>query len=303
MSPPANIDIRRLSSCSFDDALRAWNEGFQGYFVDMTLSLDGYLARVQGGGLSPAYSFMAFCEGQPAGFLLNGVRTIGEQRVAWNGGTGVTPEHRGRGVAKALLRATVALYLEQNVSFATLEAISGNESAISLYCQFGYEISDRLIFLQHEGALNNLSFADSAPGSYAAKPVALPITGALSFYPQLVPWQAQWQSLTLNDGAALVVEDNDGIAVGFALYKKQIDEQGRLANIVLHQCVVDPACAAAEAVVKCALQYLYSPLEVACRRTTHNLGSSSQPARSILLESGFTPFIEQVHMVRASAGS
>ncbi len=39
-SEVAALEIRRLSACSFDDAVKIWNEGFQGYFVDMTLSLD-----------------------------------------------------------------------------------------------------------------------------------------------------------------------------------------------------------------------------------------------------------------------
>src|SRR6185436_18626630 len=123
-SEVAALEIRRLSTCSFDDALKIWNEGFQGYFVDMTLSLDRYLSRLQREGLSPEYSLMAFSDGMPAGFLLNGIRTNAGRKVAWNGGTGVRPQLRGRGVGKALMRATVGLYQELGIQIATLEAIS-----------------------------------------------------------------------------------------------------------------------------------------------------------------------------------
>ncbi len=64
----AGLEIRRLNTCSFDDAVGVWNEGFKGYFIDMTLSLDGYLTRLQTEGLSPEYSFVGFSEGQAVGF-------------------------------------------------------------------------------------------------------------------------------------------------------------------------------------------------------------------------------------------
>lgn len=300
MTSQAAIEIRRLSNSSFADALQVWNEGFQGYVVDMTLSLDGYLARLQNEALSPEYSLMAFCDGRPAGFLLNGLRTIAGEKLAWNGGTGVSPEFRRRGVAKALMRATLDLYREQDVAVATLEAISENESAISLYRQFGYEVVDRPKFLQHEGEISGLFVASRDSNSFSVARVSPQAVGKLSFYQQLVPWQAQWQSISRNCGEALVVSDADGVVVGYALYRKILNEQGKPASIVLYQCVVNPFCAAAEAVVGRALQQLYSPLELACRRITHNLGASSLTALSVLREWGFTPFIEQVHMVRRS---
>jgi len=126
-SSRTKIEIRPLSSCSFDDAVKIWNQGFEGYFVDLTLSLDNYLARLHSEELSPAHSLVAFCEGKPAGFLLNGIRMSAGRKVAWNGGTGVSPEFRGRGVGKALMRATIDLYDENGVEWATLEAISENE--------------------------------------------------------------------------------------------------------------------------------------------------------------------------------
>ena len=293
--PP--IEIRRLSSCSFDQALQAWNEGFQGYFVDLTLSLDAYVGRFKSEGLSPEYSLMAFYDGRPVGFLLNGLRTIEAGKVAWNGGTGVSPEFRGRRVATALMRATLDLYREHGVEVATLEAIRENESAISLYRKFGYEIVDRLLFLRHEGKIDSRSLATNDAGLLSVKSVPPQLIGKLSFYPKLVPWQAQWQSVSLSNGEALVVSDTDGMEVGYALYNRKLDEQGSLASIVLHQCVVNPECAEGEGIVRSALQYLYAPLEVECRRSTHNLSASNPTVERMLQACGLTPFVEQVHMV------
>jgi len=292
-----NLEIRRLSACSFDDAVQAWNEGFQGYFVDMTLSLDRYLARLHYEGLSAEFSLMAFCEGKLAGFLLNGIRTNAGSKTAWNGGTGVSPEFRGRGVGKALMRATIDLYQELGVQVATLEAISENQPAISLYQQFGYEVVEGLVFLNHEGPLSERVFRKPNAQAYTAAEVAPYLVGQLEFYQPSAPWQGHWQSLTRHHGEALVVADATGAAVGYALYKKKRDEQGRLTEIALHQCVALPG-ADTEAIIGCALGSLYAPLDLECKRSTYNFSKSNEAVVTMLIEAGFTSFIEQVHMVK-----
>jgi len=293
----ASLEIRRLSACSFDDAVKIWNEGFQGYFVDMTLSLDRYISRLQREGLSPEFSLLAFSDGTPAGFLLNGIRTNPEPKVAWNGGTGVSPQFRGRGVGKALMRATVDLYKELGIRVATLEAVSENESAISLYQQFGYEVVDRLVFLNHEGELKEGSFRQPSSQTYSAVQVAPYVVGELEFYQESAPWQGHWQSLIRQNGEALVVSNAAGTAVGYALYKKKRDEQGRITEIALHQCVAIPG-ADTEAIIGCALRSLYAPLKLDCTRSTYNFNKSNEAVITMLIEAGFKSFIEQVHMVR-----
>jgi len=293
----AAMDIRRLSACSFDDAVQAWNEGFQGYFVDMTLSLDRYLSRLQSEGLSPEFSLLALCEGKPVGFLLNGIRTNAGPRVAWNGGTGVSPQFRGRGVGKALMQATVDLYHELEIQIATLEAISENEPAISLYRQFGFEVVDGLVFFNHEGQLDERAFGQPKSYRYTIEGVAPYSVGELEFYQNSAPWQGHWQSLARQNGEALVVSNAAGNAVGYALYKKKRDEQGRITEIALHQCEAIPG-ADTEAILGCALGSLYAPLELECKRSTYNFSKSNQAALTLLTNAGFKSFIEQVHMVR-----
>ena len=296
-SEVATLEIRRLSACSFDDAVKIWNEGFQGYFVDMTLSLDRYLSRLHSEGLSPELSLMAFCEGRPAGFLLNGIRTSVGRKVAWNGGTGVSPQFRGCGVGKALMQSTMDLYREQVVEIATLEAISENEAAISLYRQFGYEVVDRLVFLRHKGELSERAFEQTNSHSYSAAQVAPYLVGELEFYQELAPWQGHWQSLNRHNGEALIVSNANDAAVGYALYRKKRDEQGRTAEIALHQCVAIHG-SDTDAIIGCALRSVFAPLELECTRSTYNFSKSNEAVNRMLHEAGFQSFIEQVHMVR-----
>src|SRR6185312_12789886 len=151
-----SLEIRRLNTCTFDEALQIWNGGFEGYFVNMTLSLDAYIARFQNDNLSAKHSLVVFSEGKPAGFLLNGIRANEGRRVAWNGGTGVSREFRGQGLGKVLVKAALNLYAEEGVEVATLEALSTNDTAIALYEKCGYQIVDRLVFLERQGPLPHL---------------------------------------------------------------------------------------------------------------------------------------------------
>jgi GNAT superfamily N-acetyltransferase len=290
------LEIKPLKACSFEAALQAWNEGFHGYFVDMTLSLDGFLARLYREGLSVEHSLIAFCEGKPAGLLLNAIRLINGKKIAWNGGTGVRPKFRGRGVGKALMRATIDLYQRHEVQLALLEAITENRKAISLYEHFGYEVVDRLVFWQYDGKLDSGSFGGDQD-KYPVRNVTPQHVGALPFYQQMVPWQSLWQSIARNNGEALIVTDTSGRGVGYALYKRNFDEQGKLTSIALSQSVANPDRADAEAIVSSALRYVYAPLEVECHRTTYNLSAANQTVLGLLGECGFKPFIEQVHMV------
>lgn len=295
------LEIRRLNTCTFDEALHIWNEGFKGYFVDMTLSMDAYIARFHKDGLSPKYSFVAFSDGKPAGFLLNGIRTNEGKRVAWNGGTGVSPEFRGQGVGKVLVEAALNLYSEEGVEIATLEALSTNNVAIALYQKCGYEVIDRLVFLEHEGALPNEFSNGRDMDSYSIRSGAPASVASLQFYEASVPWQAQWQSLPLNDSLGLIVSDARGEDVGYALYKKAFEQDGRPAGITLYQCVAAPGRQDAENILARALQEVYAPLEAGCHRMTHNLSKRNELVCRLLAQAGFSTFIEQLHMAQTLA--
>jgi ribosomal protein S18 acetylase RimI-like enzyme len=291
----SQFDIRRLSDCPLTDAVDIWNLGFQGYFADMTLTVDGYLARLHNEELSQEFSFLAYCEDRPAGFLLNGIRHHGEVKVAWNGGTGVSPEFRKQGVGRTLVQSALELYAQENVALATLEAISTNQAAISLYQSFGYELIDRLTFLHHEGKLAELTRAKH----YQPSPVAPAIVGELDFYRHTAPWQTQWRSLAHDHGEAVIIYDAEGVAAGYALFKKRLGEKNNLESVALYQCEVRPRRTDANDVVAAALEHVYGPLNEECRRTTNNLSLSNEPVIRILREAGFVTFVEQVQMALA----
>ncbi len=291
------IEIKHLDSCSFQTAVEIWNRGFQGYPVDLTQTLDSLLARIISHGISAAESLVAFDGNEPVGFLLNALRISGDSRLAWNGGTGVVPEMRGKGIGKKLVEAALDLYTRNSVDRATLEALTTNESAIKLYLSCGYEVIDELTFLQRDEPVNNWGETLRSE-SYKAFAVAPVVIGQLSFYYKLSPYQALWESVALACGEALLVRDTIGTPVGYALFKRKFTSEGKLENIELFQCEVAPNRADAGDIVLFTLQNVFGAESGQFRRRTFNLRKSNQLVVDVLRDAGFTTFIEQVHMMR-----
>jgi ribosomal protein S18 acetylase RimI-like enzyme len=293
----SNVTIRRLDTCSFIEAVRLWNEGFSGYYVDLTLALDGYLARLRADCLSPGLSLAAYVAGAPAGFLLNGVRASRAGQTAWNGGTGVAPAFRGRGVGRALVAAALRVYRELGVRVATLEAVARNAPAIALYRRFGYEVCDRLVVMKQEGALAEHAFVAHGGAAYTSRQVAPYEVGALAFYRTTTPWQTQWQSVQAAGGRGVVAADAAGRVSGYALFKERFDADGAVAGSVLCQCEVSPDAAhAAAAIVACLLRAVFTPLGAHRQRTAHDLSATNDATLRALAAAGFETLLEQVQM-------
>ncbi|CAG7622748.1 hypothetical protein PAESOLCIP111_02440 [Paenibacillus solanacearum] len=284
--------IRRLSQCTLEEALEAWNKGFEGYFIDATMTLDAFLARMASEGLSPALSVIAFIDGKPSGIVLNGIRTIRGKRVSWNGGTGVAPAFRGQGLGKKLIQASLDIYREEQVNTATLEAIQANVPAIELYQRMGYCIVDRLAILQHKG-MCELPAEELAPYTVVkAKPQELV---RVPFYEPMTAWQTQWPSV--RDGESLILADSSGQEVAYCLYRRGFDASGAHVSTTLFQCEVKPDRPDRETLLRCALAHaLGSPRELT--RRAFNMLRGHDAVR-LLLGAGFEQTSEQVMMTRA----
>jgi ribosomal protein S18 acetylase RimI-like enzyme len=285
------FEIKRISKCSFQTAHEAWNAGFKGYFVDLTLPLDRFVQRLSYENISPEHSLIAFDQERPVGFLLNAFRTTWGKKIAWNGGTGVVPDMRGKGVGKALVAASIEVYKSESVDVAFLEAIKGNDSAIALYKNNGYRVIDELTNLQTDNAI---TFATDAL-SYTVQEVHPAIVGGLDFYYETSAWQTQWQSVVSTCGEAIIIHA-DGSPIAYALFRKKFDDNGKLLSVALCQCEVAPERDDRDAIVSLVLARIFPAGEY--RRITYNFRQSNKVVIDKLVAAGFTTYIEQVHMMK-----
>lgn len=289
------ITVKKVSECSFAESVQFWNEGFAGYYVDLTMTLSQFLNKLQTEGLSPEQSFVAYIDGEPAGFLLNGLRIIDGKKVAWNGGTGVAERFRGQGVGKVLMQHALELYREEQVDIATLEAFVQNERAIGLYKKMGYEIVDTLELYGHEGECEVDPFRWQVKGEYSVERSVPQAVKTLPFYQSMSPWQTQADSL--RGGESLIVYNEEGDAIGYALYTRVLNEAGVPARIVLMQLGWDPLYDDVKDLTRFLLAEVFQ-FELPLQRATHLLPETYQKVISMLEGAGFQMKSQLVHMMK-----
>jgi len=125
--------------------------------ADLVMLLDAYARDPMGGGealcdesraavvpglaATPgAFSLIARLDGKPVGLAncFSGFSTFAAQPLVNVHDLAVLPGYRGRGIGGALLRAVEDEALRRGASKVTLEVLSGNERAKSLYLALGY---------------------------------------------------------------------------------------------------------------------------------------------------------------------
>lgn len=285
------LKIKRLKDCEISEAVEAWNIGFEGYYFDLTMTTEKFMARMASEGLSDELSVVAFWNDKPVGLIVNGIREFQGELIGWNGGTAVNKDYRSKGIGRRMLEATLDILEENNVKVSTLEAISENKGAIALYQSLGYDIIDHLECLEKkEGQIPAVS-----SNVFQIKRVSPEKVGNLSFYQGKNPWQTHWQSVM--DGEALIAEDAFGNAIGYAYFRKIFSEKGIHTGTTLYQCEADRSRRDQKEVIQFLLAEAFHPFTDHIRLYVPNLPTlSSSITHRVLKDMGFEPIVHLVYM-------
>lgn len=287
------ITVKYLFEVPLQNAVEVWNKGFEGYDFNVATTIDKFLARIVIEDLSLEYSLVAFDEDRPIAIVMNGFRLINGKKTAWNGGTGISPEYRGKGIGKLLMEKNLQLYRELGVDVALLEAIRSNKSAVNLYQNVGYHIQEHLICLQQSGVLND-KILQPAANRYILKRGRPSEVKELCFYRNFSAWQTQWPSL--KEGESLILSDGN-IVVGYALYKKINGKDGNSETIVLYQCESKPDRVDKEEILKALLCEVYdAPFTNPVKRLAINISDNNKELLVLLKKSNFSSYLDQHHM-------
>jgi GNAT superfamily N-acetyltransferase len=288
------ITIKRLSECALEQGVQAWNDGFQGYFFDATMTVDAFTARLGREGIAPSLSLVAFVGERPIGLVLSGTRHINGKKISWNGGTSVAEDFRHQGVGRLLIQTALEVYQQEGVDIATLEAFSQNAKAIVLYEKMGYKIVDDLVFYVHEGSFEHRPFMLKEQTNYQVKKGVPQDVQSLSWYQSLTPWQTQWEGI--RDGESVIAYDGDYIPIGYALYKRTFDSAGKQIGSILFQCAVDEKIVDRAGVISFLLNKVYEPWQENIKCSTFNLPQKNEEVISQLQAAGFNLTATQVYM-------
>jgi ribosomal protein S18 acetylase RimI-like enzyme len=280
------VSYRLLSTCPLEDAVRAWNDGFTGYFSDLTLTADAFERRIRQDGIVAEASIVAFSGERPVGIALNAIGDVHGLRQAWNGGTAVAPDHRGSGIGRELLRRSVALYGERGVRLATLEAIAHNAKAIALYAKFGYRVN---------GALHGLAAqrprVDAVADGPAVEFVAPERLTSVPFYRKRAAWSTLWPNA---GGAISVIASHGGAPRAYVLFRRMLAADSGIPAIRILQA----ECSDDGTALRAALGALFTHHGDVANYLAYNIPGANGRGLALLREAGFEPVWDQVWMTR-----
>jgi ribosomal protein S18 acetylase RimI-like enzyme len=138
------MEIRTLRDSDTDQVLIAFNEAFSGYFVPLQLTKEQLLNKIRSEGIDLGYSTGAFLNGRLSGFILHAIDLIDNKKTVYNGGTGVIPGQRSKGLTQRMYDFILPVLIAEKVDNVILEVIAENMAAIKTYEKIGFKIKRKL---------------------------------------------------------------------------------------------------------------------------------------------------------------
>jgi len=141
---------RLLTAADFSSLYACFLKAFSDYAVDMRMSEQQFAQRLTRDGVQLEISVGAFDDERMIGFYMNGLGDWQGKLTAYDSGTGIVPDYRGRGVAQVLFAFLVSKLKERGVSQYLLEVLTSNERAVALYRKLGFVEVRKLAVLRSE---------------------------------------------------------------------------------------------------------------------------------------------------------
>ncbi|MEJ5050541.1 GNAT family N-acetyltransferase [Chryseobacterium culicis] len=139
------MEFKTLSHITIDELLSVFNHSFSDYVVPFHLTKEVLISKIAAEKLDMSLSAGAFEEGKLVGFILQSEKIENGEKIIYNGGTGVVPENRGKGLVRKMYDFIIPILKERNANTLLLEVIEGNQPAIRAYENLGFCIVRRLL--------------------------------------------------------------------------------------------------------------------------------------------------------------
>ncbi|WP_144512399.1 N-acetyltransferase [Bacillus sp. FJAT-22090] len=287
------ITFKTMEDLTYRQSHELFIQGFEGYYIPMTMELDAFIAKIGTENLSPGLSIIMFEDELPIGFVLQGIRDVNGQKMAWNGGTGIIPKYRGRKLGEILMEKALDVLKQQGVSIATLEALSMNHPAIKLYEKVGYKVMDTLHFWEADGVL---PMDEEIANEFLIKRIPALQAAHAKIFPTMAPWQVD-PTIIPKVGGEAIIAAKDGEVLAACLVRTRQQFGSEAEGVTLFQAIVNKDSEEGERALYAVLQegLLF---QKSLKRTTYNLMDHSQKTLSFLQSKGFrNTDISQVFMV------
>lgn len=118
---------------------QAFQKGFSDYMINFQMTEEFFIERFFGAeGNSLDHSYIALEDSMGIGVILGGIREFDGLKTMRCGAMCISPERRGKGVAKRLLELHKQMAKNEKCQQLFLEVIVGNDRAIKFYEKNGY---------------------------------------------------------------------------------------------------------------------------------------------------------------------
>ena len=135
----------KLAPADKSQVYRAFMEAFADYAMDASGTREASLMlRMAKNNVDFDASVGAYEGDHLIGFTLIGIDEMNGETCAFDAGTGIVPEFRKQGLAKAMFDHALPALRERGVQRFILEVLQENEPAIKAYRKSGFEISREL---------------------------------------------------------------------------------------------------------------------------------------------------------------
>jgi RimJ/RimL family protein N-acetyltransferase len=133
------VEIKDLGSTDIAVIVDCLVRSFADYFVPMSPDIEYWKARFRLSRIDLNLSVGYFEHGILTGFILTGIDKHQGLMTAYNGGTGVVPSSRGKGVVDKLYEYAIPHFKSTGIEKCLLEVITQNHRAIKVYERIGFQ--------------------------------------------------------------------------------------------------------------------------------------------------------------------
>ncbi|SDB50027.1 Acetyltransferase (GNAT) family protein [Flavobacteriaceae bacterium MAR_2010_188] len=138
------MTVHNLSATTFDEIVDCFLESFENYFVQMPTDQEYYKQRWNAAKVDFELSYGMFENGELIGFIIHAIDKRNGILTAFNTGTGVLPNYRGKKIVNTIYDYAIKDLAENGIEKCTLEVITQNKFAIKSYEKTGFKITKTL---------------------------------------------------------------------------------------------------------------------------------------------------------------
>ena len=142
------MEVRHLGDTDFKIIMECFLISFENYYVKMPTEHDFYRERWKAAGVQYDLSYGMFDGDKLVGFIINAIDKRQGQITAYNSGTGVIAEYRGKRIVKSIYDYAIPDLIKNGITKCQLEVITKNQKAIKSYEGIGFKICKNYKFFK-----------------------------------------------------------------------------------------------------------------------------------------------------------